>query len=646
MAQKTNASLVLGTAGHIDHGKSSLVRALTGTDPDRLEEEKRRGITIQLGFAQLKLPSGRHMGVVDVPGHERFVRQMVAGATGIDVALLVVAADDGIMPQTVEHLAVLRLLGVKRLLVAMTKTDLVDEEWVEFMRGEITAYMQGTPYAGCPIVACSSRTGAGLDELVAAIDEAAKGVERIHDQGGMRMPIDRAFTVKGFGTVVTGTLWSGSVGAGDELELLVSHKRSRVRSVQMHGADTERAYAGNRVAVCLSDLALDEVHPGDFLAAPGTVQASNRFDARFEYLDPFSTGGVLESGARVRIAHGTREVEGRILSLEGQQAFKPGSSNLVQVRLDEDLPLSFRDRFVVRTLTPARVIGGGGVLSAHPKRRSTLSASEEGAVRALDHDDVAGAVEAFVRGAGRPVRATEVAAGLGVGCDLVAKPFEALSQARDIVSLGGTAGGADGVAIAPKACVQRLGAAIEKALLAWHAAHPDEAGVNKAALREQVCPEVSQEVFDELVAGCANAVAFEGKVAHKTAGAGAQVRAQAARAALLDVYRAAGSWPASAEESIAQAGLDLKAGRRALGELEREGALVRYAAPDSYMEAGALEGLKEKARAWLAEHGSATAAELKEAMGTTRKYAMPLLEHFDACGLTRRDGDVRTLCKP
>ena len=642
MTDKTNASLVLGTAGHIDHGKSSLVRALTGTDPDRLEEEKRRGITIQLGFARLKLPSGRAMGVVDVPGHERFVRQMVAGATGIDVALLVVAADDGIMPQTVEHLAVLRLLGVKRLLVAMTKIDLVDAEWVDFMRDEIAAYMQGTPYAGCPIVACSSRTGEGLDELLRAIDEAAKGVERIHDQGGMRMPIDRAFTVRGFGTVVTGTLWSGAVGAGDELELLCAHKRSRVRSVQMHGADTERAYAGNRVAVCLSDLGLDEVHPGDFLAAPGCVQTSNRFDARFEYLDPFSTGGVLESGARVRVAHGTREVEGRILSLEGVQAFKPGSSNLVQVRLDEDLPLSFRDRFVVRTLTPARVIGGGGVLSAHPKRRSTLAAGEEGAVRALDRDDVAGAVEALVRAAGHPVCARDVASGLGVGPELVAAPFAALAQARDVVALGGDAD----PALAPKACVQRLCAAIEKALLAWHAANPNEAGVSKAALREQVCPEVSQGVFDELVAGCANAVAFEGKVSHKTAGAGAQVRAQAARAALLDVYRAAGAWPASAEESIAQAGLDPKAGKRALGELEREGALVRYAAPDSYMEAQALAGLKEAVRAWLAGHDGATAAELKEAMGTTRKYAMPLLEHFDACGLTRRDGDVRTLCKP
>ena len=642
MAQKTNASLVLGTAGHIDHGKSSLVRALTGTDPDRLEEEKRRGITIQLGFAQLKLPSGRNMGVVDVPGHERFVRQMVAGATGIDVALLVVAADDGIMPQTVEHLAVLRLLGVKRLLVAMTKTDLVDAEWVEFMQGEIEAYMQGTPYAGCPVVPCSSRTGEGLDALLDAIDKAAQGVERIHDVGGMRMPIDRAFTVKGFGTVVTGTLWSGAVAAGDELELLPSHKHSRVRSVQMHGADTERAYAGNRVAACLADVPLDEVRPGDFLAAPGTVQTSNRFDARFEYLDPFSTGGVLESGARVRVAHGTREVEGRVLSLEGQPAFKPGSSNLVQLRLDEDLPLSFRDRFIVRTLSPARVIGGGGVLSAHPKRRSTLSASEETTVRALDRDDVAGAVESFVRGAGRPVRAGEVAAGIGLGAELVAAPFAALAQERDIVSLGGAAD----PALAPKACVQRLGAAIEKALLAFHAANPDEAGMNKNALRDAVCPDVEQACFDELVAGCANAVAFEGKVAHKTAGAGAQVRAQAARAALLDVYRAAGAWPASADEAIAQAGLDPKAGKRALGELEREGALVRYAAPDAYMEAGALEGLKAAVQAWLAQRGSATAAELKEAMGTTRKYAMPLLEHFDACGLTRRDGDVRTLCKP
>ena len=636
---KTNASLVLGTAGHIDHGKSSLVRALTGTDPDRLEEEKRRGITIQLGFAQLKLPSGRTMGVVDVPGHERFVRQMVAGATGVNVALLVVAADDGIMPQTVEHLAVLRVLGVKRLVVALTKTDLVDDEWVSFMTDEVAAYLQNTPYAGCAVVPCSSRTGAGLPELLAAIDKAAQGVGRIHDHGSMRMPIDRAFTVRGFGTVVTGTLWSGSVGAGDELELLPCRKRSRVRSVQMHGSDVERACAGNRVAVCLADVALDEVHPGDFLAAPGSVQVSNRFDARFEYLDPFSCGSALESGARVRVAHGTREVEGRILSLEGAAEFKPGSSSLVQVRLDEDLPLTYGDRFIVRALSPARVIGGGGVLSAHPRRRSVFGEADEKEVRALDGGDVPAAVEAFVRAAGRPVTAAEVAQGLGIPASLATAPFGKVAEARDVARLGGAAE----PAIATKQCTQRLGAAIEKALLAFHAANPNEAGIDKATLRAKVCPEASQQVFDELVAMCPNAVPAQGKVAHKTAGAGAQLRAQAAQEALMAVYQAAGAWPATASEAIAAAELDIKAGQKALGELERAGKLVRYA-PDSYMEAGALANLRQAVRAWLEAHGTATAAELKEAMGTTRKYAMPLLEYFDQSGLTRRDGDVRTLC--
>ena len=636
---KTNASLVLGTAGHIDHGKSSLVRALTGTDPDRLEEEKRRGITIQLGFAQLKLPSGRTMGVVDVPGHERFVRQMVAGATGVDVALLVVAADDGIMPQTVEHLAVLRVLGVKRLLVAMTKTDLVDDEWVEFMAGEIASYMEGTPYAGCAIVPCSSRTGTGLDELRAAIDKAAQGAGRIHDHGGMRMPIDRAFTVRGFGTVVTGTLWSGSVVAGDDLELLPSRTRSRVRSVQMHGESVEQAAAGNRVAVCLADVALEDVRPGDFLATPGTVQVSNRFDARFDYLDPFSCATVLESGARVRVAHGTREVEGRVLSLEGASEFKPGSSTLVQIRLDEGLPLTYGDRFIVRTLSPARVIGGGGVLSAHPRRRSTLNEADEKEVRALDSGDVAAAVEAYVRSSGRPVNAGEVAEGLGVPRELVSTPFNAIATARDVITMGD----ASNPAIATKQSVQRLGGAIEKALLAFHAANPNESGIDKATLRAKVCPETSQACFDVLVGMCPNAVAAQGKIAHKTAGAGAQMRLQAAQDALLAVYQAAGIWPAGAQDSIASAELDAKTGQKALGELERAGKIVRYA-PDSYMEAAALESLKQATRAWLEAHGTATASELKEAMGTTRKYAMPLLEYFDQCGLTRRDGDVRTLC--
>ena len=276
--------VVLGTAGHIDHGKSTLVQALTGEDPDRLAEEKRRGITIELGFAQLELPDGSALGVVDVPGHERFVRQMIAGSTGIDLALLCIAADDGVMPQTEEHLAVLELLGIARCVVALTKRDLVDEEWAAFMADEVRGRLAGGPYADAAVVPVSARTGEGLDELRATLAEAARGLVRAKDGSSARLPVDRAFSIKGSGTVVTGTLWSGQVAPGDELEVLPGGTRARVRSAQIHGQPVERAKAGNRVALNLAGVDTGEVRPGMLLAAPGTVEPTDRFDAWLTYL--------------------------------------------------------------------------------------------------------------------------------------------------------------------------------------------------------------------------------------------------------------------------------------------------------------------------------------------------------------------------
>ena len=359
-------SLILGTAGHIDHGKSTLIRALTGTDPDRLAEEKRRGITIELGFAQLALPDGRTMGVVDVPGHERFVRQMIAGATGIDVALLCIAADDGVMPQTVEHLHVLELLGVRTMVVALTKSDLVDAEWAEFMRDEIRARLAETPYASAPIIPVSANDGTGLDELKQAISDACGNTASVHDADGAsaRLPIDRAFTIKGSGTVVTGTLWSGTVSVDDELELLPVGRRVRVRSVQEHGASVQTAAAGSRTALNLAGVGTDEVRPGMFLATPGAIEPTDRFDAWFTYLGSARNDNPFASGTSVRVAHGTSEVPGRVLLMDGASKLEPGAAALVQVRLEEPLPLARGDRFVARTFSPSRSSPAEGSCSA------------------------------------------------------------------------------------------------------------------------------------------------------------------------------------------------------------------------------------------------------------------------------------------
>ena len=274
-------SLVLGTAGHIDHGKSALVKALTGTDPDRLPEEKERGVTIELGFARLELPSGRTMGVVDVPGHEKFVRQMVAGATGIDVVMLVVAADDGVMPQTREHLAIIDLLGISEGVVALTKSDLADPDWIELVRADIERLLEGTSLEGAPIVAVSARTGDGLPALLATLDTLAGETKARQANLTMRLPVDRVFTIAGAGTVVTGTMWSGSATRDDAVEVYPSGVRGRIRGVQVHSAAVEKAQAGQRVAMNLAGVERDQIRRGDVVATPGTLTVTDRFDARF-----------------------------------------------------------------------------------------------------------------------------------------------------------------------------------------------------------------------------------------------------------------------------------------------------------------------------------------------------------------------------
>ncbi len=338
--------LTLGTAGHIDHGKTALIRALTGTDTDRLPEEHRRGISIELGYARLSLPSGRSLSVIDVPGHERFVRAMVAGATGIDLYLMTVAADDGVMPQTREHASVLRALGVNRGVIAVTKADLADPAAARQAAAELL------PGAGA-IVALSARTGAGLDELRAALDRTADSVSsRASLEAPARLHVDRAFTIKGAGTVVTGTLWSGSVGRGDALELLPSGPPVRVRGVQVHDERVERAAAGQRVAVNLTGVRVDQVARGDVLATPDpALRPTYRIDAKLDFQP--------EHADRVQVHHGTRESPARLAWLGGR---------FWQLRLEQPLVPARGDRLVVRQIAPPDTLGGGVVLDAHPPR--------------------------------------------------------------------------------------------------------------------------------------------------------------------------------------------------------------------------------------------------------------------------------------
>lgn len=634
--------LILGTAGHIDHGKSALVRALTGTDPDRLTEEKQRGITITLGFARLELPNGRTMGIVDVPGHERFVRQMIAGATGVDVALLVIAADDGIMPQTIEHLAVLQTLGIRACVVALTKTDLVDEDWVEFAIGEIDAFLANTPYAGARIVPVSSKTGFGLDELKLATQETAEKANRVQGGTAARLPIDRSFTIKGAGTVVTGTLWSGAVSPGDELEALPQGRRYRVRGVQIHGESADRALAGNRVALNLADAATDDAPAGSFLCTPGSVQLTDRFDCLLTYLDTAKSNKPLETGASMHIAHGTREVLGHVLFCDGRQKLAPGDSAYAQIRLEQELPLSSGDRFVVRSYSPVRVAGGGQVLLAHPRRRTNLNSAMHALLDALSAGDVQRACGLAVATQPTPVTPKQMARFIGIEASVAAEALEACAETGAINVIG-----SDGEErfYLTQSALRKLAGAIDRTLIRFHSDNPTDAGMSKEALRHKCFPNMSTACFEAVIRQLSESgavVARAGLVGHPSAQGSAQQALDNAADVIANLLAQQGMTPDTLPYLVEKSGLDKSMAGKAITALVDSGRIYRVSA-DLFFDAGAIAKAKGAVAAHLRAGKPGTTAALKEVMGTSRKFAVPLLERFDAERFTKRMGDERAL---
>ena len=631
----SDPSLVLGTAGHIDHGKSALVKALTGTDPDRLAEEKRRGITIELGFASLTLPSGRTLGIVDVPGHERFVRQMVAGATGIDLVLLVVAADDGVMPQTREHLAVIDLLGIDCGVVAVTKSDLADDEWVALVVDDIHSLIAGTSLEDAPIVPVSAKTGEGLPDLLEALDRVAGETSGRTIGHEARLPIDRVFTISGAGTVVTGTLWCGTIGRDQILEVLPGGQSVRVRSVEVHGQQVDSATAGHRVAVNLSGAERSSLQRGDVLAEPGSLSVTDRFDAVFTYLG--LEGRSLSSGARVHVHHGTREVLGRILLMDGAVRLEAGSKAWAQFRLEEPLAPRYGDRFIVRSYSPVFTIGGGEVLDVSPPRRTVLRQPERDLLEALAAHDVGRAAVGLLRARGLPMTAAQVAGTLGVDPAEVARAFSEAGLAR--LSAGGETHYADAEAI------DRLVAGIERGLREFHDSDATATGIAVGALRDVVDRRLQPKVFDAVLRSAVErgaAVVEKGEVRHPQASSSAvkaEVEAIERIGALLEGRSLS---PPTVEALASQAGIEPGTARKALTKLVAEGRVVRLGG-DMHFAALAVEHAREAIVAFLAANGTVSAGQARDALGTSRKFVVPLLEYFDAQGITRRDGDVRTL---
>lgn len=625
--------LILGTAGHIDHGKTSLVRALTGIDTDRLPVEKARGITTELGFAYLDL-EGRRVAVVDVPGHERFVKSMVAGAAGVDLVCLVIAADEGVMPQTREHLDICHLLGVRRGLIALTKQDLVpDEAWRQMVRADVAAAVAGSFLAGAPMLEVSTRTGAGLPELRAALAALAASCPPRATDGAFRLAIDRVFTIKGFGTVVTGTILGGVVQQGDELEIAPTGRLTRVRGLEVHGAPVPSAQAGLRAAVNLGGVGVDEVARGDLLIHPGKVAASHILDVRLHHLP--SERAALARRSKVLIHHAATQVMGA-LHLVDRATLAPGESCLAQLRLDATTPLCALpgDRFLVRGFAAAAqhgaTVGGGEIIRVlAPKAR-----------RQAEHAALVAALAEARRGerAALLVRAA-AAAGLSHGelaRRLGVEPTEldpALAAALAAGELLATGEGAH-LHYLHAAAVAEL----ESKIVA--AAGVSAEGVPREDLRTQLPSALPVRAYDAMVARlvAAGRVRADGERVCR-----AQTPAPAlgpAEALVLARLQAAGVEPPRPKELPELLRLPEPAVRTALERLTAQ-KLITKVKPDLYLAAGEVATLRAKLLDHFAHHPELTPQQWKELVGASRKYTIPLAEYFDAEKVTLRVGDIR-----
>ena len=639
METSGNPNLVLGTAGHIDHGKSALVMALTGTDPDRLEEEKKRGITIELGWAQLELPDGRKMTVVDVPGHEKFVKQMIVGATGVDVALLVIAADDGVMPQTYEHVAVLQTLGIKSCVVALTKIDMVEPDWVDLVEEEVRKFLATTPYANARIVRCSNKTGEGVEDVRSAIADACNEATAVHQSKAMRQPVHKVFSVRGAGTIVTGVVWSGVARPDDIVEILPSGQRGRIRGVQVHGKNVKEAVGGNCVAINLSDVKADEIESGDFIATPGTVHMSDFFDCYFTYIDTAGTGKPLVSGVQMHVAHGAKEVLGRVLFADGLTQLGAGQSCYAQIRLDEPLPVSCYDRFIVRTYSPVRVAGGGQVLLAHPKRRTTLGDDRE-LLELINAGEFQKAVELELALQEYPRTAQELAVIMGTDGESMHDCLTKAVESGAALTLG------DGTKyFITQRAQDALIETMEATLIAFHKDQPAEPGMKKETLRQQCFPRLDAERFDRLV----NLAAAQGKLAinkgligHASAQANASKAEEEAVAALQQCYRNAGKVPPELKDAAEELGLTMPLARRAMAILVEQGKAYKVTG-DLYFDIDVANDIKRTVAEACSKEGGAGVGELREAMGISRKRAVAMLEVFDKEEFTVRMDDRRFL---
>jgi selenocysteine-specific elongation factor len=637
--------VIVGTAGHIDHGKSALVEALTGTHPDRLAEEKRRGITIDLGFAFLE-ENGVRFGLVDVPGHERFVSNMLAGAAGIDVVLLVIAADESIKPQTREHFDICRLLGVQRGIVVLTKSDLVEPDMLELLRLEVEEYLRGSFLERAPIVAVSAKTGAGLDDLKKTLHTAGSEISGKDAARYFRLPIDRAFAVKGFGTVVTGTLISGSVAAEDEVELFPGGRRVRVRGVQSGGKSVERAIAGQRTAVNLAAIERSDVQRGMVLASPGRFRTTRRLDARLTLLP---SARKLKNRARVHLHAGTAETIAEVVfydeaaSAEKERlaALAAGGSALAHLRLQDEVLLLPGDRFIVRQFSPVVTIGGGVVLDPLARRPLARDTGRAAFLETLEHGRREEMLAEMTERAPLGLAMPEIVARSGWLEKEIRDTAQKLVGERKIKAVS-----TEPLILFSEARFAEARKNIRERVEKFHKENPLLPGMAREDLRAAVGRRVRTEAFraalEELAAE--KKLELQGEVVKR---AGAQIALQPdevkAKDAIEKAFAEAGLAVPSVKEVLAKLAIEAKRSEKLLQILLRDKILVRISM-ELIFHREALALLREKLAGYKKTKGERIAVPaFKDLTGITRKYAIPLLEYLDRERVTRRVGDERVI---
>ncbi len=635
--------VVMGTAGHIDHGKTTLVKALTGIDCDRLGEEKRRGITIELGFAFMALPQNRRLSIVDVPGHEKFVKNMVAGASGIDFVMLVIAADEGVMPQTREHLEICALLGITNGLVVLTKVDMVDEEWLALVQEDVREFLVGSFLEDAPVFLVSAASGQGLDALQTYLAEKELSLQPERRSDLFRLPVDRVFTMRGHGTVVTGTMISGSVALGDDLELAPLGRRAKVRGLQSHGTTVELAPAGYRTALNLAGLEVEDIRRGDVLVLPGTLYPATVWAVRMTCLSSAPT--PLKNRTEVHFHHGAREIQARVYFMD-RDALMPGETCVCQVHFPETMAGVFGDRCVVRAFSPLRTVAGGVVV--HPAssalRRKDAQFMEKKAL--LEELATAGAERRIV---------VHLALAGESGCSFRRLRVLTGMESKELEKALGKLGSAGQAFVFDKEArryvwgetMERLGSSCTVFLRAYHAKEPLRPGLARGELASGwgrgLPPRLVHFIIERLVR--TGAVMLEQDIirlpGHTVSLAADQ---QGIREALVAAYCKGGTAPPNMKDVLEPLGVTTKEVAQVFTLLRSEGILIRVK-DDMYYHTDALAALQGQLMDWFATNEDIGPNEFRELTGLSRKYVIPLLEYFDRERVTMRVADRRVLRK-